>query len=82
MNCDAKMHIKNKTDVNWSKNSFYCLPYLSQIGKSNTNKVQCKRKFFKRDDGVGVGPRRTVGDYDSRQSGVLLKEGADGSGWV
>lgn len=47
MNCDAKMHIKNKTDVNWSKNNFYCLPYLSQIGKStantaksNTNKVQ------------------------------------------
>lgn len=44
MNCDAKMHIKNKTNVNWSKNNFYCLPYLSQIGKStaksNTNKVQ------------------------------------------
>lgn len=55
MNCDAKMHIKNKTDVN-GKNNFYCLPYLSQIGKStaktvksNTNKVQPPNRIKKAD---------------------------------
>lgn len=44
MNCDAKMHIKNKTDVNWSKTSFYCLPYLSQIGKSTANAAKSNTK--------------------------------------